>query len=166
MPGGNFSINLRKWNLMTGRQKPMTAQDIKDKATQLLYSAATDRIIARAQAEGWSKETLSAAKNSLADRFGGGPKTAYDINYQARVLKQFQQIAYDKRFADLPTMQSLRDYLYYRDAAIEAYGKSNLTNKGASAQREWLAEKAVELVKADPGFSIIFNYFFSNELEG
>ena len=166
MPGGNFSINLRKWNLMTGRQKVMSSQDIKDKATELLYNAAKDRIIARAQAEGWSKETLSAANNSLADRFGGGPKTEYDVNHQARVLKQFQQIAYDKRFADLPTMQSLRDYLYYRDAAVQASGRSDLKSKSASAQREWLADRAVELVKSDPSFSLIFNYFFSKELEG
>ena len=98
---------------------------------------------------------------------GAGLTYTADPYKNKRVKEQLNRMALDERFDDSDAVLGLRDYLYLREQAVKASGSEtdSLATKGALAQREWLAERAKEILARHPEFQNMFYAFFKKELE-
>jgi hypothetical protein len=168
-PNGGFSMELYKWNQRKGKSELLTKQQIIDKATNLRYSAAKDRLLTRSVSEGWSSQYTTAALSNLSDSYNlKGRKVVFDATKEDRTLNQLRQAAQDQRFLDSNAVAGMRDYLYLRDKTLELNGKKpndSLSAKGFETQRTYLAQQALEIIKRNPDFQKIFYSFFKRELE-
>jgi hypothetical protein len=168
-PNGGLSMQLKKWNELSGKSQRLTTQQIVERATQIRYSAAKDRLLTRSVAEGWSSKYESAAISSLRDSFVtiGLKQDTFDFTRDDRTLNQLRRAAQDKRFLDSESVAGIRDYLALRDKVLEVNGKKpndSLKTKGFESQRTFLAEQALEIIKRNPEFQKIFYAFFRYEL--
>lgn len=170
-PGGGLSQEMYKWNLLNNTKKQLTTKEMLEKANNLRYYAALDGLLAQVDNGYLDKDQFKEAKNYLKASMGGGPKSSTDFNKFSRVVFQLKTLTEDKRFVEVPAVAGLRDYMYLRDKALSILGKGS-TDKmlGSSdevmAQRAWLSEQAVWIIKDNPDFQKIFYQFFADELEG
>ena len=141
-----------------------------DRATSIRYAAAKDRLLAKSVGEQWSSKTTSAALSNLTDSFNLiGKKTIYDASKDDRILNQLRQASQDERFLNSSAVAGIRDYLYLRDETLRLNGKKpneSLSAKGFEAQRTYLAQQALDIIKRNPDFQKVFYIFFKEELEG
>jgi hypothetical protein len=138
------------------------------RATLLRYYAAKDTLLARSTGEGWDSDQFDEASRSLTNSFvGAGLKYTADPYRDKRVKEQLNRMALDERFDDSDAVRGLRDYLYLRQQAVEASGSKtdSLATKGALPQRQWLAERAKEILARHPEFQNMYYAFFKKELE-
>ena len=59
--------------------------------------------------------------------------------------------------------------MYLRDETLRLNGKKpneSLSAKGFEAQRTYLAQQALDIIKRNPDFQKVFYIFFKEELEG
>ncbi len=169
-PNGGLSMQLRKWNEVSGKSVRLTTQQITDRATQIRYAAAKDRLLTRSVAEGWNSKYTDSAVSSLRDSFVtiGLKQDSFDFTKEDRTLNQLRKAAQDKRFLNSEAVAGIRDYMALRDKVLEANGKKpndSLKRKGLETQRIFLAEQAAEIIKRNPDFQKIFYSFFKYELE-
>ena len=168
-PNGGFSMELFKWNQRKGRSELLTTEQIMDKATNLRFNAAKDRLLTRSVSEEWTSQQTTAALSNLADSYNlMGRKVVYDATKDDRVFNQLREAVKDERFLDSEAVAGMRDYLYLRDKTLELNGKKpndSLATKGFEAQRTYLAQQALDIIKRNPDFQKIFYSFFKKELE-
>jgi len=170
-PGGGLSQEMYKWNLLNNTKKKLTPKEMLEKANNTRYYAALDSILTKVDAGYMDKDQYKQAKNFLKTSMGGGPKSSTDFNKFSRVIYQLETLTKDKRFAEIPSVSGLRDYLYLRNIALSNLNKGptdKMLGKGEEvmAQRAWLSEQAVWIIKDNPDFQKIFYQFFADELEG
>ena len=169
-PNGGLSMQLRKWNEISGKSVRLTTQQIIDRATQIRYAAAKDRLLTRSVAEGWTSKYTAAASSNLRESFVtiGLKQDSFDFTKEDRTLNQLRKAAQDKRFLNSEAVAGIRDYMALRDRLLEVNGKKpndSLKRKGFETQRIFLAEQAAEIIKRNPDFQKIFYSFFRYELE-
>ena len=169
-PNGGLSQQLIKWNAISGKTERLSTQQIMDRATQIRYAAAKDRLLTRSVAEGWTSKYTDAAVSSLRDSFVtiGLKQDSFDFTKEDRTLNQLRRAAQDKRFLNSEAVAGVRDYMALRDKVLEVNGKKpndSLKRKGFETQRIFLAEQAAEIIKRNPDFQKIFYSFFKYELE-
>lgn len=168
-PGGGWSQELYNWQRRTGARERMGADEILSRVTSIRYYAALDRMMTRAMQEGWDASRFDEAKANLKDSYVmRGLKQEGDFYKSARQMQQLRQATQDDRFKDSDAVDGLRRYLYFRDKALEAAGKKltgTLASKGTIAQREWLAERALEIIQDHPEFYKMYYSFFRKELD-
>ena len=169
-PNGGISQQLVKWNEISGKTERLSTKQIVDRATQIRYAAAKDRLLTRSVAEGWSSKYTDAAVSSLRDSFVtiGLKQDSFDFTKEDRTLNQLRRATQDKRFLNSEAVAGIRDYMALRDKVLEVNGKKpndSLKRKGFETQRIFLAEQAAEIIKRNPDFQKIFYSFFKYELE-
>lgn len=167
MPGGGLSQEMYKWNLVNNTKKKLTPTEILEKVNGQRYYAARDALMTKVDAGELDKDQYKTALQYLKDSMGGGPVVEFDPNKRGRVITQLETLTQDERFADVPSVAALRDYMYIRQAALDSLGKKKFTG-AANEQtvRDLLAEQAVWIVRDNPDFQKMFYAFFANELEG
>jgi len=169
-PNGGLSMQLRKWNELSGKSERLSTQQIIDRATEIRFAAAKDRLLTRSVAEGWSSKYESAARSNLKDSFVsiGLKQDSFDFTREDRTLNQLRKASQDNRFLDSEAVAGIRDYLALRDKVLEVNGKKpndSLKTVGFESQRTFLANQALEIIKRNPEFQKIFYAFFKYELE-
>lgn len=168
-PGGGWSQELYNWQRRTNMRQAMSMEDILARVTSIRYYAALDRMMTKAAAEGWDGARFDEAKANLKESYVmRGLKQEGDFYKSARQMEQLRRATQDERFQDSDAVDGLRRYLYFRDRALEAAGKKptgTLESKGTIAQREWLAERALEIIKDHPEFYKMYYSFFRKELD-
>ena len=167
MPGGGLSQEMYKWNLVNETKKKLTPKEILEKVNGQRYYAARDALMTKVDGGELDKDQYRVALQYLKDSMGGGPVVEFDPNKRGRVVTQLETLIQDDRFADVPSIAALRDYMHIRQAALDSLGKKKFTG-AANEQtvRDLLAEQAVWIVKDNPDFQKMFYAFFANELEG
>lgn len=166
-PNGGFSQELYRWQMRNQKRERLTSQEILEKATNIRYYAARDRVLARSVGEGWDSKRTEKAISNLGDSYElRNRKVIFDVTKEPRIFAQLEKAAYDERFLDSEAVTGLRDYLLLRQKAIEASGRVSLNNKSSLPQREWLAEQALQLIKKYPDFQKVYYSFLKRELEG
>lgn len=170
-PGGGTSTEMYKWNLVNGSKKVLNPKEILQKVNNLRYYAARDNLLTQVSAGTMSKDQYKEANKFIKNSMGGGPTSTSDFNKFSRVIFQMNTLMSDKRFVDLQAVAGLRDYMGLRNKALSQLGKGATDKLAGSspaviAQRAWLSEQAVWIVKDNPDFQKIFYEFFANELEG
>jgi hypothetical protein len=169
-PNGGLSMELKKWNEIKGKSQRLTTQQIMDRATQIRYAAAKDRLLTRSVAENWTSKYTDATISNLKNSFVaiGLKQDRFDFTKEDRILNQLRLASQDRRFLNSEAVAGIRDYLAIRDRVLEVNGKEpneSLKTKGFESQRTFLAQQAVEIVKRNPDFQKIFYSFFKYELE-
>jgi hypothetical protein len=98
-PNGGLSTQLRKWNEISGKSVRLSTQQIIDRATQIRYAAAKDRLLTRSVAEGWTSKYTAAASSNLRDSFVtiGLKQDSFDFTKEDRTLNQLRKAAQDKK---------------------------------------------------------------------
>jgi hypothetical protein len=169
-PNGGFSLELRKWQEREGKIARLSAQETFDRATNIRFAAAKDRVLTRSVAEGWNSKYTADTLSTLSDSYNlKGKKTVFDASREDRILNQLRDATQDSRFEDSEAVTGMRDYLYLRDKALEVVGKKSNDSLSADKyeeQRKFLAEQALEIIKRNPDFQKIYYSFFKRELEG
>ena len=166
-PNGGFSQELYRWQLRNKKRERLSSEEILEKATNIRYYAAKDRLLARSVGEGWDSKRTEQGLRQLGDSYElRNRKVIFDTSKEPRVLAQLTKAAYDERFIDSDAVNGLRDYLHLRDKAIVASGRVSLKNQSSQPQREWLAQEALKLIQKYPDFQKIYYSFFKKELEG
>lgn len=167
MPGGGLSNEMYKWNLVHGTKVKLSPKEILDKVNSQRYYATRDALMTKVDAGELDKTGYSTALQYLKDAMGGGPVTEFDPNKRGRVVSQLEVLVQDERFADIPSIVALRDYMALRATSLEALGKKKFTGAASEqGERDWLAAQAEWVIKANPDFQKMFYAFFANELEG
>jgi hypothetical protein len=169
-PNGGLSMQLRKWNEISGKSERLSTQQIIDRATQIRYAAAKDRLLTRSVAERWSSKYTDTAISNLRNSFVtiGLKQDSFDFTREDRTLNELRRATQDNRFLNSESVAGIRDYLALRDRVLEVNGKKpndSLKTKGFESQRTFLAEQALEIIKRNPEFQKIFYAFFKYELE-
>ncbi len=134
----------------------------------LRYNAAKDTLLARSVGENWESDQFDESSRNLTESFvGAGLKYDADPYRNKRIKEQLKRMALDESFDDSDAVQGLRDYLYLREQAVEASGNKSdsLANKASLPQRQWLAERAKEIIARHPDFMNMYYAFFKRELE-
>jgi len=170
-PGGGLAPEMYKWNLVNGSKKVLNPKEILQKVNNLRYYAARDGLLAKVAAGTMSKDQYQEANKFIKASMGGGPTSTSDFNKFSRVIFQMNTISSDKRFAEMPAVAGLRDYMALRNKALSSLGKGATDKLAGSspeviAQRAWLSEQAIWIVRDNPDFQKLFYEFFANELEG
>lgn len=166
-PNGGFSQELYRWQLRNKKRERLSSEEILEKATNIRYYAAKDRLLARSVGEGWDSKRTEQGLRQLGDSYEArNRKVVFDATKEPRVLAQLTKAAYDERFIDSDAVNGLRDYLHLREKAIAASGRVSLKNQSSLPQREWLAQEALKLIQKYPDFQKIYYSFFKKELEG
>lgn len=167
MPGGGLSQEMYKWNLVNNTKKKLSPTEILEKVNGQRYYAARDALMTKVDGGELDKDQYRVALQYLKDSMGGGPVVEFDPNKRGRVVAELKSLITDERFADVPSIVALRDYMYIRDAALKSLGKTKFTG-AANEQtvRDLLAEQAVWIVRDNPDFQKMFYAFFASELEG
>lgn len=167
MPGGGLSQEMYKWNLVNNTKKKLTPKEILEKVNGQRYYAARDALMTKVDAGELDKDQYKAALQYLKDSMGGGPVVEFDPNKRGRIISQLETLVQDERFADVPSIVALRDYMYIRAAALNSLGKQKFTGAAnEQSVRDLLAQQAVWIVQDNPDFQKMFYAFFANELEG
>lgn len=167
MPGGGLSQEMYKWNLVNNTKKKLTPKEILEKVNGQRYYAARDALMTKVDAGELDKDQYKVALQYLKDSMGGGPVVEFDPNKRGRVISQLETLTQDERFADVPSIVALRDYMYIRQAALDSLGKKKFTGAAnEQSVRDLLAQQAVWIVQQNPDFQKMFYAFFANELEG
>ena len=166
-PNGGFSQELYRWQLRNKKRERLSSEEILEKATNIRYYAAKDRVLSRSVGEGWDSKRTEVALRQLGDSYElRNRKVIFDATKEPRILAQLTKAAYDERFIDSDAVNGLRDYLLLREKAIAASGRVSLKNQSSLPQREWLAGEALKLIQKHPDFQKIYYSFFKKELEG
>ena len=166
-PNGGFSQELYRWQLRNNKRERLTSEEILEKATNVRYYAAKDRILARSVGETWDSKRTEQGLRQLGDSFElRNRKVVFDATKEPRILAQLTAAAADERFIDSDAVNGLRDYLLLREKAIAASGRVSLKNQSSLPQREWLAQEALKLIQKHPDFQKLYYSFFKKELEG
>jgi hypothetical protein len=168
-PNGGFSSELYRWQVRAGKKEKFTSKELIERATSLRYYAALDRLQARLVGGAISEPQYDEASKALRDSFiAAGMSIKFDVFASKRSMEQLRRMAADDQFDDSDAVQGLRDYLYLRDAALNAAGitSDSLRSQKALPQREWLAGKAKEILERNPEFYKFYYRFFKKELEG
>lgn len=166
-PNGGFSQELYRWQVRNKKREKLDSKEILEKATNVRYYAAKDRLLARSVGESWDSKRTDKALQDLSDSYlTRGRRVVFDATKEPRILAQLTKAAYDERFIDSEAVNGLRDYLHLRDKAIAASGRVTLGNKSSLPQREWLAQQALDIIKKYPDFQKLYYSFFKKELEG
>jgi hypothetical protein len=167
-PNGELSKVLYEFQQQRGAFNKLSAQEIMDKATNIRYAAAKDRMETRAVGEGWSSSQHASALKALKEAYSSHglviPKQ--DTQWKDRVIAQLKNAVNDPTLADSDAIAGVRAYLIQRDKAIAAAGSVTLKTKASAPQREWLAGEAKTLIEKYPEFQKIFYGIFKRELEG
>jgi hypothetical protein len=167
-PNGELSMVLYEFQQQRGSFNKLSAQKIMDKATNIRYSAAKDRMETRAVGEGWSSSQHATALAAIDDTYNrrGLIKPLRDTQWFDRVIVQLESAVNDPGLADSDVITGARAYLVQRNKALAAAGTKTLKNKASARQREWLASEAKTLIEKYPDFQKIFYGVFKRELEG
>jgi hypothetical protein len=166
-PNGGFSQELYRWQLRNNKREKLSSAEILEKATNVRYYAAKDRLLARSVGETWDSKRTEKSLQQLGDSYEiRNRKVIFDATKEPRVLAQLTKAAYDERFTDSEAVNGLRDYLHLREKAIAASGRVSLKNQSSLPQREWLAGQALDIIKKYPDFQKLYYSFFKKELEG
>ncbi len=166
-PNGGFSQELYRWQLRNNKRERFTSEEILEKATNVRYYAAKDRVLSRSVGEGWDSKRTEEALKQLGDSYElRNRKVVFDASEEERILAQLTLAAADERFIDSDAVNGLRDYLHLREKAIVASGRVSLKNQSSLPQREWLAQEALKLIQKHPDFQKLYYSFFKKELEG
>lgn len=165
-PNGGYSQAMYKWSLKKkgGRYN---ADDLKNRALDIMLAATQDRLATRAAAEGWSSDTYDEAKRSLVESFGGGTSTKLDLNRFERSLIQLQNAVDDPRFADSNAIKGAKEYMTLRDsvlADLAPLGLKTMKNKTSEPLRIWLAGWTAKIIDTYPEFGKLFYAVFADEL--
>ena len=167
MPGGGLSQEMYRWNLVNNTKKRLTPAEILEKVNGQRFYAARDSLMTKVDAGELDKDQYRVALQYLKDSMGGGPVVEFDPNKRGRVVAQLETLIQDERFADVPSIVALRDYMYIRAAALNSLGKQKFTGAAnEQSVRDLLAQQAVWIVRDNPDFQKMFYAFFANELEG
>lgn len=167
MPGGGLSTEMYQWNVAHDTKKRLTPTQILQKVNNQRYYAARDSLLTQVDAGQITKSQFSEAVQNLKASMGGGPAVEFDPSKRERVLRQLGVLVTDKRFADIPSVAGLRDYMYLRQGILEKIGKPTFTGaQNEQGARDWLAAQAEWIIKDNPDFQKMFYAFFANELEG
>lgn len=169
-PNGGFSQELYRWQVRNNKRDRLSSEEILQKANNIRYYAAKDRLLTKSVGEGWDSKRTDAALASLGESYVGiGRTVSFDAAKEPRVMAQLKAATTDERFQDSDAVVGLTDYLYLRDKALKAAGKNlngTLKSQGTVAQREFLAKQALEIIKQHPDFQKMYYSFFKKELEG
>lgn len=166
-PNGGFSQELYRWQLRNKKRERLSSEEILEKATNVRYYAARDRLLARSVGEEWdSKRTEQGLKDLNSSYLLRNRTTFYDATKEPKIFEQLTRAAYDERFIDSDAVNGLRDYLHLREKAKTASGRVTLKNQSSQPQREWLAQEALKLIQKYPDFQKIYYSFLKKELEG
>ena len=166
-PNGGFSQELYRWQLRNKTRERLSSEEILEKATNIRYYAAKDRLLTRSVGEGWDSKRTEKGLSELGDSYElRNRKVIFDASKEPRILAQLTKAAYDEKFIDSDAVNGLRDYLHLREKAMTASGRVSLKNQSSLPQREWLAEEALKLIQKYPDFQKIYYSFFKKELEG
>jgi hypothetical protein len=167
-PNGELSKVLYEFQQQRGALGRMSAQQIMEKATNIRYAAAKDRMETRAIGEGWSSSQHASALKSLKEAYTsrGMIVAKQDTQWKDRVIAQLRAAANDDTLADSDALAGVRAYLVQRDKALAAAGTVTLKSAASAPQREWLAGEAKTLIEKYPEFQKIFYGIFKRELEG
>jgi hypothetical protein len=167
MPGGGLSNEMYNWNLIHDTKKKLNAKEILQKVNNQRFYAARDALMTKVDSGEMDRKQYTAALQYLKDSMGGGPVVEFDPNKRGRIIKQLETLVTDERFAELPSVAGLRDYMGLRAVALSNLGKSKFTGaQNEQSERDWLAAQAQWIVKDNPDFQKMFYAFFANELEG
>ena len=85
-----------------------------------------------------------------------------------RKLEQMNLMVADPALSDNDAAQALKQYLSYRDQAVqqaEIAGSKSLSSNAAQPFRDWLSSIAVALIKETPEFARIFERELSYEVD-
>ena len=167
-PGGGYSTELYRWQRRMGNKERFSTEELMQRATMLRYNAAKDTLLARSVGENWESDQFDESSRNLTESFvGAGLKYDADPYRNKRIKEQLKRMALDESFDDSDAVQGLRDYLYLREQAVEASGNKSdsLANKASLPQRQWLAERAKEIIARHPDFMNMYYAFFKRELE-
>jgi len=165
-PNGELSQALYRYQQQRGSFSKLAPKEIMQKATQIRYYAALDRLRTRSAAEGWDSAEFKSASQSLSKAYQQMDLSfTLDTGRHDRVIAQLKAAAYDPKLADSDALTGVRDYLYLRDQAIKASGMTTLNNAASAPQRTWLAQQAQDILKRNPDFQKIFYTYFKSELE-
>ena len=165
-PNGGYSQEMYKWSLKKAGGR-MSVDDLKNRALDILRSAAGDRLATRAAAENWSSDSYDEAKAALVESFGGPTATKIDLGRFERSLIQLKKAVDDPRFADSGAINGAREYMTLRDAVLAKLaptGLTTLSNKASEPQRVWLAGWTAKIIDTYPEFGKLFYAVFANEL--
>jgi len=166
-PNGGFSQELYRWQQRVGNKEKLNSTELLQRATQLRYYAAKDRLMTRSAAEGWSKQQFTDVSQALTESYAiRGLTSNVDYYKDKRIQEQLVRLTNDSRFDDSDAVQGLKDYLYLYNKALEASGMKSLANKASAPQREWLSAQALDILKRNPEFQKMFYAFFEKELKG
>jgi hypothetical protein len=166
-PNGELSQALYRYQQQRGSFTKLTPKEIMQKATQIRYYAALDRLRTRSTAENWSSSDFKAASQSLSKSFEQLDLTFnLDTGKRTRIINQLKAAVADESLADSDALTGMRDYLYLRDKAIEASGMKTLSNASSEPQRTQLAQEAAKILQRNPDFQKLFYTYFKSELEG
>lgn len=167
MPGGGLSTEMYQWNVAHDTKKRLTPKEILQKVNNQRFYAAKDALLTRVDAGQLSKSQFSDALQNLKTIMGGGPVYEFDPSKRDRVIRQLNELITEKRFADIPSVAGLRDYMYIRQDILSKIGKTKFTGaQNEQGARDYLAAQAEWIIKDNPDFQKMFYAFFSNELEG
>jgi hypothetical protein len=167
-PNGELSKVLYEFQQQRGKFSKLTAQQIMDKATNIRYAAAKDRVQTRAVAEGWSSQQQSDAIKALTETYNvrGRVIPLMDTQWKDRAIAQLRIAADDPALAESDALSGVKAYLVQRDKALAAAGTKTLKAAAAASQRQWLANEALNLITKYPDFQKVYYGIFKRELEG
>lgn len=167
MPGGGLSTEMYQWNVAHDTKVKLTPKQLLEKVNNQRFYAAKDALLTRVDAGELNKDQYSEALKTLKNAMGGGPVAEFDPNKRARTVRQLVELAGDKRFVDLPSIEGLRNYMAIRQHVLSSIGKTDFTGaQNEQGARDYLAAQAEWIVRDYPDFQKMFYGFFANELEG
>lgn len=167
-PNGELSKVLYQYQQSRTNPQRKSAKEVMNTATNILYTAAKERMATRSVGENWSAEQYTEAKKNLDAAYttAGLVIPLKDTQWQDRAIAQVIAAADDPKLADSGALIAARTYITQRQKAIDASGMTTLGNKASEPQRVWLGEEALRLIKKYPDFQKIFYGIFKDELKG
>lgn len=167
MPGGGLSTEMYKWNVVHDTKKRLSSKEILEKVNNQRYYAVRDALMTRVDSGEFDKNQYSDALSAVKQTMGGGPVTEFDPNKRGKIIRQLNELIGDERFADIPSVAALRNYMAIRQQILTTLGKKEFTGaQNEQSARDFLAAQAEWIVKDYPDFQKMFYGFFANELEG
>jgi hypothetical protein len=123
-PNGELSQVLYKYQQQRGAFSKLSAEQIMQRATQIKYYAAVDRLRTRSVAEGWDIAKFKAASSSLTKVFKQSD-LSWDITIgkKDKGLRQLRAAAADESLNSSEAIAGLRQYLPLYDKALELAGE-------------------------------------------